>query len=214
MMSNSRVGSSYVLAVLLLALAFNSTVAQAIVDDQVEIQNTKIESAKATLQVAHLKRELAALALKEYEQGFLVQEKATLEAELRIARDELKMAQEHVPEAHDRSAQIKQASKGSTYDLVNEFRFSDQVVWRRAGLHEALGSWLNRPSRSSRFFSNTPSPNASRSSEAELELAKSEELAAHSRWLLEELRLKRLQNPRNQPPKTTERYCRRSRESS
>ena len=200
MMSKSRVASSYVLAVLVLALAFNSAVAQAIVDDQVEIQKTKIESAKASLLAAQLKRELAELALKEYEQGLFVQEKTALEAELKIARDELKMAREHIPEAHDRSAQIKQASKGSTYDLFNEFRFSDQVSSAEL-VAQSAGFMVEQVESKLKVLLEYSKPKRIKELGAELEKAKSEELATHSRWLLEESKLKRLQNPRNQPTK-------------
>ncbi len=174
--------------------------AQAIVDDQVEIQKTKFESAKATLQVAHLKRELAELALKEYEQGLFVQEKATLEAELKIARDELKMAREHIPEAHDRAAQIKQASKGSTYDLVNEFRFSDQVVHRRAACTKSSGFVVEQAESKLKVLLEYSKPKRIRELQAELEKSKSEEVARATRGPLG-AKLKRLQNPKNQPAK-------------
>ncbi len=198
MMSKSRVGSSYVLAALLLGLAFNSAVAQSIVDDQVEIQKTKIELAKTNLLTAKLKRELAESALKEYEQGLFVQEKATLEAELKIAQVELKMAQEHVPEANDRAAQIKQASKGSTYDLVNEFRFSDQVVLAELLARKALFTVQQAESKQKVLLEYSKHLRI-KELEGELEKAKSEELAARATRDLEESKLKRLQNPRNQP---------------
>ena len=200
MMSKSRVGRSYVLAVPLLAVAFNSAVAQAIVDDQVEIQKTNIESAKATFQVAQPKRELAESALKEYEQGLFVQEKATLEAELKIARDELKMAQEHVPEANDRAAQIKQASKGSTYELVSEFHFSDQVVLAELGARKAVFTVQQLESKL-KVLLEYSKPQRIVGLQAEFMKAKSEELSARANWDLEEAKLKRLQNPRNLPAK-------------
>ena len=59
-----------------------------------------VESAKIQFQAAKGARELAQLALKEYQEGIVKQEQAALEAELKLAQDETEAR-----DAQDRASQ-------------------------------------------------------------------------------------------------------------
>jgi hypothetical protein len=221
MMSGSRVASAVVVAVLLQGFVFLSTPAKSFqaedrsrtsqkvsenLDDQIEIQKTKIESANATLGSARLAREIAEIAVDEYEQGILVHEKAALEAEIKIAQDDLKAARERIPVANDRLARIKRASRGSTLDLVHEFRSSDQL--EIAQLEERKAGLANEQAKGKlKILLEYAKPKRISELRSEVERAKSYEWASRARAELGQSKLKRSQvrktKPANQAIKTT-----------
>jgi hypothetical protein len=90
-------------------------------------QQISTESAKANLSNAELERQIAEIAVLEYEEGISVQERATAEGELKLAESDLTRAQDSIVIAKDQLARIKRASKGSSADLANEFAFADTL---------------------------------------------------------------------------------------
>ena len=156
---------------------FNRAAAQAIVDDQVEIQKTKIESAKATLQVAHLKRELAESALKEYEQGLFVQEKATLEAELENSPGRVENGLRAYP-GSTRSFRPDQAGiKRLDLRPGQRIPFLGPGIWP-SWLHKAAGFVVEQAESKLKVLLEYSKPKRIKELGAELDLAKSEELVA------------------------------------
>jgi hypothetical protein len=172
------------------------------VDDQIEIQKTKVEAAKSALVSAQLAREIAEITVNEYDQGLFAQEKATLEAEIKLAGDDLKAVRERIPEMDDRLAKIKKVSKGSTSDLVQEFRFTDQVEITR--LEEFKTRVAVRQAESKlKVLLEYAKPKRIKELRSDVEKARSHELAVRAQWQLEQARLKRLlaqgPQPTNKP---------------
>ena len=116
-------------------------------DDNIASQRHAVETAKTEFQAAKGAREFAELALAEYREGIAKQEQAALEAELKLAQDELKHATSRIEQAKERYAKIKAASNGSAYDLSQEWRFDAGIVSAN-GRNAKLGLRLNRQNRS------------------------------------------------------------------
>jgi hypothetical protein len=165
-------------------------------DDQVEIQKTRVEVAKAKLAEAQLERERADLMLEEYERARFPGDKSALEDEIKVARAELEAAKQHVPEAKDWSEQIHRAAKGRAYDLISEFRFSDQTV--RATLEERKAQLaLERLAWQLNSLLKFTKPMHTKELRAAVEQAKSVEMASRAQVGLSQSRLTRLQGQKS-----------------
>ncbi len=163
---------------------------------EIASQTFTVESAKAKLRYARLMREVAEIALREYRDGVLKQEKESAEAELKLAQDDLARAQPQIEQARERLAKIKQASGGSTSDLVNvwnhEFReYSAELEVKKAGfaIEQAqsklrLNEEFNKVAGVKRL-------------ESDIEKQRSEELATLATRSLEESKLVKLQRSRD-----------------
>jgi hypothetical protein len=86
------------------------------------------ESAKANSSNANLTREVAEIAVIEYQEGIAKQDEATLQGELRLAQSELRRAEESIQVLKKRSAKIEEVSKGSAADLDLEFNYEDRIA--------------------------------------------------------------------------------------
>jgi len=161
-------------------------------EGQRAIQQIKIESAKANLQNAQLKREVAQIAVNEYEQGIFVQEKAIAEEELKLARSDLEKARQQIQQAKDRLVQIKQGSKGSTADIANEFRFSDQVVIAQLGEKRA-GFAIEQAESKLKVLLEFTKDQRVKELRSEVEKARSVELAKQAEWEIEKSKVTWLQ---------------------
>jgi len=161
-------------------------------DGQLAVQQIKIESAKASLQIAVLTREVAEIALIEHEQGIFVQEKAATEAELKLARSDMERARPQIQIAKDRLVQIKQTSQGSTSDIANEFRFNDQVVIAELEVTNA-GFAIEQAESKLKVLLEYTKPKRVNELRSNVEKARSDELAKRATWSLEQSRLQALQ---------------------
>ena len=137
-------------------------------------------------------RELAELALAEYRDGIAKEEQTALEAELKLARDELKHATFKIDQAKERYAKIKEASTGSVYDLSQEGRFeaaigSAQREERKARL------MVEQAESKLKVLREYSIPVNSKALTADVEKARSEELARNAKWELEQSKLLRMQ---------------------
>jgi hypothetical protein len=159
---------------------------------QLAIQPIKIEAARARLQSAVLDREVAELALVEYEQGIFVQQKADAEAELSIAHKELEWARPRIQLAKDRSAQIAQKSKGTTSDVANELRHSAAVAIAELEAQSA-GFAIEVGESKLRVLLQYEKPKRLKELRAEVVKARSDELAARLGVEREQGKLKGLQ---------------------
>jgi len=161
-------------------------------EGQLAIQQTRIESANASLQSAALTREVAEMALNEYEQGIFVQKKAATEAELKLAGSDLDRAQRQIQIAKDRLALTSNQAAGSTSDIAIGFRFSDQVVIAELEAKKAGFAVEQAKSKLKVFLEFTKLQRVKELNSA-VEKAKSDELAKRATWSLEQAKLKRLQ---------------------
>jgi hypothetical protein len=106
-------------------------------EDDPEIQQSKVAAAEADAEYAKLKREIASIALKEYDELTSVQEKTAAEAQLKEARDALERARKASESAKDYLDRVKLSATGRVYDLVEQFRCEDRVEIAELGARNA-----------------------------------------------------------------------------
>jgi hypothetical protein len=115
--------------------------------DQYVNQRITTESAKANFENAKLTREVAEIAVLEYEEGIFIQDKATLQGEISLAESNLHQARDAILGTKDRLAQSKGPRRARPPTLPMSMRSLTSSRARIAGYREPrLRS--NRPSRS------------------------------------------------------------------
>jgi len=161
-------------------------------EDQLAVQPIKLESAKASLQSAVLTREVAEIASKEYVLGISVQEKATTEAEIKLARSDLEKARRQIQIAKDRLVRASNQAARSTSDIAIEFRLSDQVAI--ADLEAKKAEFAVEPAESKlTVLPEFKKVQRMKELRSHVERARSDELAKRATWSLEEGKLKAMQ---------------------
>ena len=164
---------------------------------QLPAQSIKIESAKASLESAVLRRELAEIALKEYEEAISAQEKSDLETELELARGDLASAGPQIQLAQDRFAQLQKTRTGSTADVIEEMRSSAGV--RSAEFKQKkAGFAIDQAEGKLKILLEYDKPKRVKELQSAVKTAKSDELANRATWDLEQSRLGRLQKAINE----------------
>jgi hypothetical protein len=108
-------------------------------EGEIAAQANMVESANAKLRYAQLMREAGEIAVREYLDGIVKEEKVCAEAELKLAQEDLARAQLQLEQSRERLAKITRASDGSTTALVNVWRYEygdvvAQLQAKRAGL--------------------------------------------------------------------------------
>jgi hypothetical protein len=96
--------------------------------DQLTNQMITVESAKANFGNAELTRQVAEIAVIEYEEGIFKQDQAILEGELKLAESDWLRAKDAVSGTKERLKKIKAASKGTAADVAVEFSYEDNVL--------------------------------------------------------------------------------------
>ena len=89
---------------------------------------TGVQSAESQYMQAKLEREVAEIAILEYEQGIYVQDEATARGEIKLAETELKRALDRIDLVKERLTKIKGASKGSAADVALEYAYEDRII--------------------------------------------------------------------------------------
>ena len=84
-------------------------------------RESRSRSADAQYENAKLTREVAEIAVPEYEQGILKQDEATLMGAVKLAQNNSDRARAAIEAAEGRLAKIKQASRGTAEDLALEY---------------------------------------------------------------------------------------------
>jgi hypothetical protein len=95
--------------------------------DKLTNQELVVGNAKAIFQNETLTREVAEIAVVEYEQGIFPQEEARIRGEVAYAEGELTRTDQQVAVAKERLAKIKGASKGSAADIALEYTYEDNI---------------------------------------------------------------------------------------
>jgi hypothetical protein len=108
-------------------------------EGEIAAQANMVESANAKLRYAQLMREAGEIAVREYQDGIVKEEKVCALAELKLAQEDLARAQLRLEQSRERLAKITRASDGSTTALVNVWRYEygdvvAQIQAKRAGL--------------------------------------------------------------------------------
>ena len=91
-------------------------------------QMITVKSAQANFENSRLTREVAEIAIVEYEEGIFKQDQATLEGEVKLAESAAARAADSIEFARGQLAKIKQASRGTAEDLSLEFSYEDRIV--------------------------------------------------------------------------------------
>ncbi len=96
-------------------------------DLDIQSQRIKVQGAEATYQNAKLTREIAEIAVKEYMEGIYVQDLATVEAEVRLAEEDIKETSQDLEKCRDTFERIKKISTGSMYDTMSVVQFESRL---------------------------------------------------------------------------------------
>ena len=155
-------------------------------------QQITVESAVASFINAQLTREVAEIAVVEYEQGVFRQDIDIAEGERRLAESDLSRARDVLEFGKAQLAKIKQASKGSTADLANEFRVADFVIDAERRLPRSELAFRQAESKPKMLEAYTK-PKRIKELQSEVAKARSVELAKQAVSELEKSKLKRLE---------------------
>jgi len=167
----------------------NQLIESAEVPDDLEghlaVQPMKIESAKASLKGAEIAREAAEIALAEFDKGIIVQEEASADEELKLARRDLERLRRRMPQSKERRLLIEQASKGANIAVA------PLVI---AELEEKKAGFLAEEAESKRkVLIEYTKPRQIKQLRSEVEKARSDEAAKRVTWQIEQSKLKRMQ---------------------
>ena len=154
-------------------------------------QEIAVQNARAKHATAELAREIAEIAVVEYEQGIFKKDQAVAVGELKLAESDLERAKEGITNAKERLARIKNVSRGTSTDLANEYLFEDRVVV--AELQERKAVYAIELARSKlKVLEEFTKDKTVKELRARVFLARSDELAKKATWELEQGKLKQL----------------------
>ncbi len=152
---------------------------------QLSVQPMKIESAKASLKSAELTRQAAAIAVTEFEKGALIQEDASTDQELKLARRDIERLKRRIPQSNNPRLQIERAAKGANVNVA------PLVI---AELEEKIAGFVAESADAKRkVFLEYTKPHQLKALQSEVEKTRSDELAKRATWEIEQSKLKRLQ---------------------
>ena len=160
-----------------------------------------VQSAEVGYRHARLAREATELALKEYEEGILKQQEASTEEELRLAKVELEKAQGGIRPAKERLARIMQTRRGTTDDLVIQWRFEGEVEAARLRVREAEFA-IEQAQSKRKVLLEFKKPARIKELRADVEKAHSDELSQRATLQLSKsklIALERAQDPKKNP---------------
>jgi hypothetical protein len=161
-------------------------------------QEITIKTAEAKYEDAKLSRELAELAISEYQEGIFVQDRAAAEGEVKLAQSDLERARQGIEEAKERLARIRQASRGSAGDLSLEYMYTDRLAAAQLQEQRARFAIESAEGKLKLLLDHTK-PKRLKELRAAVERARSDELARHAQWELEKSKLQQLQKAIEQP---------------
>jgi len=159
-------------------------------------QRITVKSAEANYENAKLAREIAEIAVVEYEEGIFKQDHATVVGEVKLAESDLSGAVDMIEVAKDRLAKIKKVSRGAGQDLFYEYTFEDRVAEfqiREPRVRLAFEKAKSKLDGLEKYVR----PKRVKELKSAVEKARSDELALQARWKQEELKLAKLQKASN-----------------
>ena len=162
------------------------------IEDAIINQRIRVQSSEGNFENAKLTREVAEIAILEYEEGIFKQDLSTAEGEILLARNNWERARDSIEATETRLAKIKKASRGTAEDVALEFSFEDNVV--QAVLREPRARVeLEKAKSKLELLRQFARPKRVKELKSEFEKARSDELAKQAQWELEKLKLKKLQ---------------------
>jgi hypothetical protein len=156
------------------------------------VQRITVSSAAANYENARLTREVAEIAVREYEQGIFLQDKLAAEGEVILAKADSERASDLVESGKQRLELIKKASKGSAADLANEYRFEDALSDSERREPKARRS-LEEARAKLEMLEKYTRPRRVKELKCEVEKARAVELAMQARVEPERVKLNKLE---------------------
>ena len=122
--------------------------------DQLVSLLVEVKSAEANFENAKLEREIAEIAITEYEQGTFVRDKAALKVERLLADSDVKRKRDQVELAKDQLARVKSSSMNLPADRARESRVPTFWQSRRSTCADRSLRWqvLSQKSRPSKII--------------------------------------------------------------
>ena len=160
--------------------------------DAIVNQEIKVKSEEAAYENAKLAREVAEIAIVEYTEGIYRQVEATLKGELVLAEAGPPRAEDWVEALKNRLAKTKEASTGSAPELAYEYGLESRISEFELSVPRKRLDLANAQAKLDHFllFAKTKREKELR---AEVENARSDELAKQAHWEHEKFKLKNLQ---------------------
>jgi hypothetical protein len=160
--------------------------------DQLTNQQISERSVSAGFENAKLTREVAEIAVKEYEVGIYPQDSLRAEGEVTLAESEVARANDLVPEFKNRLAALKSASHGSVQDLYHEYQCQDKL---NSALQRLPKARLALEAARTKFDQLQKYTRAKVVTElkAEVEKARADELDKQAAWEAEKAKTKALE---------------------
>ena len=162
-------------------------------------QSLVVESAKAGHQQAVLNREAAQIALKEYQENIFKRDKESYETEIKLAQAELESAKRTIPQASERLARFNQVRTGSAGDLSRRWRFESGEIVAQLQAKKAQFT-LEQAQSKLTLLMGLEKWKHEKGLMADVEKARSDELAKQVSWGLEQsklVKIKQIQEPAN-----------------
>lgn len=167
--------------------------------DRIVDQRMTVASAEARYLNAKLSREIAEIAVKEYELGVAVQDVLTADGEIRLAKNDLERGRDMVEVAKERHARIKEVADDRTaYGRMVNYDTADRIVVavlevekRKLALEQAEGK--------KKILEEFIKPKRIKELQSEASKAHSDELARRAAWELEKARLEKMQQALKSP---------------
>jgi hypothetical protein len=106
-------------------------------DLNIEAQSISVQGAEATYQNAKLSREIAEIAVKEYEEGIYFQNRATGEAELRLAEADVRRGTDQIEHSTQLLERVKKAASGSVFDIMSVVQVEAMVMTAKMSKRKA-----------------------------------------------------------------------------
>ena len=162
------------------------------IGDLIVNQRITVRSAEANFENAKLTREIAEIAIVEYQEGIFKQDEATLDGEVKLAEADAARAGDHIEFARGQLAMIKKASRGTAEDLSLEYAYEDRIVQAEQRVPKTRLA-LEKARSKLDALRKYGMPRRVKELKAEVEKARLDELAKQAVWELEKIRLKKMQ---------------------
>lgn len=152
-------------------------------DARNQLRNLRIEleSTNAKYLNAKLAREIAEIGVIEYKDGIFVQDLATVEGEIQLARSERDRAKDWIEFTKDRLARISARSEKTATDLNIEYAYSDKVIAAERDASKRQVE-LDQLEAKKKLLVEYTKPRRLKELQAEVERQRAEELASQAEW--------------------------------
>jgi hypothetical protein len=160
--------------------------------DRLTNQQIATHSALANYKNATLAREVAEIAVVEYEEGIFKQEDATLAGELKLAESEVARAQDALEFTKRRLAKIKEVSKVTAAEVAVEYSYEDNVLNAERREPKARLA-MEQAQLKVKFLREFTKPRRIKQLQAEVERLRADELAKKAIWETEKAKERRLE---------------------